>query len=84
MVRAALVTFAEAFRKLAPISSASTSYTVRFSPSLVSYDLCRSLPDTITRDPRVRDSATFSACWRHTFTVRNSVSPSFHSAACLS
>jgi len=47
-------------------------------------DRCRSRPVTIARDPRVRDSATFSACWRHTLTVRNSVSPSFHSAACLS
>jgi hypothetical protein len=47
-VRVTLVTFAEALRRLAPISSASTSYTVRFSPpSLVSYDL---LPQSLGHD----------------------------------
>ena len=29
--------------------------------------------------PRVSDSATFSAGWRHTLQRRNSASPSFHS-----
>ena len=29
--------------------------------------------------PRCRDSATFSAAWRHTEQERNSASPSFHS-----
>jgi hypothetical protein len=52
---------------------------VRFSPSRVSYDRCLSRPDTMTRMPRVRDSATFSAAWRHTLQRMNSASPSFHS-----
>src|SRR5215203_4245741 len=33
----------------------------------------------MTRMPRVSDSATFSAGWRHTLQRRNSASPSFHS-----
>ena len=81
--RATLLTLAEAFRSEGPTSSTSTSYTVRFSPSLVSYDRCRSRPDTITRIPRVSDSATFSAACRHTLQVRNSESPSFHSLVSL-
>src|SRR4051812_32865727 len=52
---------------------------VRFSPSRVSNDRCRSRPDTMTRMPRVSDSATFSAGWRHTLQRRNSDSTSFHS-----
>src|ERR1700746_3322530 len=34
--------------------------------------------------PFWRVSATFSAAWRHTWQVRNSVSPSFHSPVALS
>ena len=41
-------------------------------------------PDTITRIPRVSDSATFSAACRHTLQVRNKLSPSFHSPVELS
>src|SRR3954453_11470670 len=78
------LTLAEAFRRDGPTSSTSTSYTVRFSPSLVSYDRCRSRPDTITRVPRVSDSATFSAACRHTLQVRKRLSPSFHSFVFLS
>ena len=39
---------------------------------------------TIARMPFWSDSATFSAAWRHTWQVRNSVSPSFHSPVALS
>jgi len=78
------LTLAEALRSDGPTSSTSTSYTVRFSPSLVSYDRCRSRPETITRIPRVSDSATFSAACRHTLQVRNKLSPSFHSPVELS
>src|SRR5690348_737828 len=78
------LTLAEAFRRDGPTSSTSISYTVRFSPSLVSYDRCRSRPETITRMPRVSDSATFSAACRHTLQVRNRLSPSFHSLVFLS
>src|SRR5689334_1925263 len=53
--------------------------TVRFSPSLVSNDRCFRRPCTMTREPRVSDSATFSAACRHTLQRRNSASPSFHS-----
>ncbi len=38
----------------------------------------------MTRIPLVRDSATFSAAWRHTAQLRNKASPSFHSFDCLS
>src|SRR5271166_6173815 len=38
----------------------------------------------MTRIPRVRLSATFSAAWRHTVQVRNRLSPSFHSFVLLS
>src|SRR5215472_6618099 len=82
--RLARLTLAEAFRSEGPTSSTSTSYTVRFSPSLVSYDRCRSRPDTMTRIPRVSDSATFSAACRHTLHVRKRLSPSFHSPVVLS
>src|SRR4051794_38377094 len=58
--------------------------TVRFSPSLVSNDRCLSRPLTMTREPRVSDSATFSAACRHTLQRRNSASPSFHSCDCRS
>src|SRR3954470_23135672 len=67
-----------------PISSTSTSSTVRFSPSLVSYDRCRSRPCTMTRAPRCSDSATFSAACRQMLQRRKSASPSFHSLVCLS
>src|SRR3954451_21928795 len=53
--------------------------TVRFSPSFVSKDRCLRRPLTMTREPRVSDSATFSAACRHTLQRRNSASPSFHS-----
>src|SRR3954447_579705 len=52
--------------------------TVRFSPSRVSNDRCRSRPCTMTRAPRVSVSATFSAAWRQMLQRRNSASPSFH------
>src|SRR4051812_16055664 len=58
--------------------------TVRFSPSFVSKERWRSRPVTSTREPRVSDSATFSATWRHTLHRRNSASPSFHSPDALS
>ena len=38
----------------------------------------------MTRIPRVRLSATFSAAWRHITHVRNRLSPSFHSPVELS
>src|SRR5438874_5984 len=38
----------------------------------------------MTRMPRWRDSATFSAYCRHTLHRRKVVSPSFHSLVCLS
>src|SRR5690606_15093526 len=72
-------TLAVAYRSDGPISSTSTSKTVRFSPSLVSYERCLSRPERITRVSRCSDSATFSAACRHTLQVRNSASPSFHS-----
>src|SRR3954471_8606932 len=53
--------------------------TVRFSPSLVSYVRLRRRPLTITRVPRVSDSATFSAASRQTEQRMKRVSPSFHS-----
>jgi len=42
--RLALVTFAVALRNDGPTSSTSTSKTVRFSPSLVSYERCLRRP----------------------------------------
>ncbi|COY19112.1 Uncharacterised protein [Mycobacterium tuberculosis] len=68
-----------AYRSEGPISSTSTSMTVRFSPSRVSNDRCLSRPLTMTRAPRVRLSATFSAASRQILHRRNSASPSFHS-----
>ena len=50
-VRVTLVTFAVAYRRDGPISSTSSSMTVRRSPSLVSNDRCRSLPVTMTLEP---------------------------------
>ena len=38
----------------------------------------------MTREPRVSDSATFSAYCRHTAQRMKTVSPSFHSLVCLS
>jgi hypothetical protein len=70
---------AVAYRSEGPISSTSSSMTVRFSPSLVSNERCLSRPETMTRAPRVSDSATFSAGWRQMLQRRNSASPSFHS-----
>src|SRR5439155_5242054 len=84
LARAIRLTLAEALRSAGPTSSTSISYTVRFSPSRVSYDRCRSRPCTITRVPRVSDSATFSAACRHTLQVRKRPSPSFHSLVVLS
>ena len=57
---------------------------MRFSPSFVSNDRCLSRPCTMTRAPRVRDSATFSAACRQMLQRRNSASPSFHSLDCRS
>src|SRR6201999_109696 len=78
-LRLALLTFAVAYRSEGPISSTSTSKTVRFSPSRVSKERCLRRPVTITRDPRVRLSATFSAASRQMLHRKNSASPSFHS-----
>src|ERR1700712_3753124 len=72
-------TFPVAYRRDGPISSTSSSMTVRFSPSFVSKDRCLSRPETITREPRVRDSATFSAACRQMLQRRKRASPSFHS-----
>src|ERR1700749_2255524 len=83
-LRLALLTLAVAYRSEGPISSTSTSTTVRFSPSRVSKDRCLSRPVTITREPRVRLSATFSAASRQILQRRNSASPSFHSPLCRS
>src|SRR5688500_2846091 len=58
--------------------------TVRFSPSLVSYERDFRRPETMTRVPRWSDSATFSAASRQTEQRMNSVSPSFHSLLCRS
>src|SRR4051812_20829715 len=77
-LRAARVTLAVAYRREGPISSTSSSMTVRFSPSFVSNDRCLRRPDTMTREPRVSDSATFSAACRQMLHRRNSASPSFH------
>src|SRR5215471_10185928 len=78
-LRLALLTLAVAYRREGPISSTSTSKTVRFSPSRVSKERCLSRPVTITLAPRVRLSATFSAASRQMLHRRNSASPSFHS-----
>ena len=43
-----------------------------------------SRPETMTRMPRVSDSAKFSAAWRQTLQVRKRLSPSFHSFVALS
>ena len=59
--RCARVTFAVALRRDGPTSSTSTSKTVRFSPSFVSYERCFRRPERMTRIPFVSDSATFSA-----------------------
>src|SRR5690606_30766261 len=82
--RLTLLTLAVAYRRDGPISSTSSSTTVRFSPSLVSNDRCLSRPCTMTRAPRVSVSATFSAAWRQMLQRRNSASPSFHSPLCRS
>src|SRR5881396_3540722 len=68
---------AVAHRRLGPSSSASISTTDRRSPSGVSQERWRRRPTTTTREPRVRDSAEFSARVRHAFTRKNEVSPSF-------
>src|SRR6185437_6013821 len=56
--RVVFVVLAVAYRSDGPISSTSSSKTVRFSPSRVSNERCLSRPWTITREPRVRLSAT--------------------------
>ena len=73
------LTLAVAYRSEGPISSASSSMTVRFSPSLVwnERDLMR--PVTTTLVPLARDSATFSAASRQIEQRMNSVSPSLNS-----
>ena len=53
-------------------------------PPWSSYVRLRSRPLTITRVPRVSDSATFSAASRHTEHRMKRVSPSFHSFDCRS
>src|SRR6476620_5020756 len=58
--------------------------TVRFSPSLVSYERDFSRPVAITRVPRWRDSAMFSAASRQIEQRMKRVSPSFHSLDCRS
>src|SRR3954454_614359 len=78
-LRLALFTLAVAYFSDGPISSTSSSTTVRFSPSRVSNERCLSRPLTITREPRVRLSATFSAASRQMLHRRKSASPSFHS-----
>ena len=50
-------TCAVAQRRLGPISSATTSTTLRFSPSRVSYSRCSRRPFTMTRAPLVSDDA---------------------------
>src|SRR5207342_3708810 len=77
--RLVLLTLAVAYFRLGPTSSTSSSTTVRFSPSRVSYCRCLRRPWTTTRMPFWRDSATFSAACRQTEQERNSASPSFHS-----
>src|SRR5665648_1058437 len=64
--RWARVTLADAYRSEGPTSSTWSSTTVRFSPSLVSYERWTRRPCTRTRIPLVRDSATFSAASRQT------------------
>src|SRR5699024_1249971 len=76
--RPTLSTFAVANFSEGPISSTSSSTTVRFSPSRVSKDRCLSLPCAITRAPLVSDSATFSADCRQMLQRRNRASPSSH------
>src|SRR5699024_8578994 len=82
--RPTLFTLAVAKRRDGPISSTSSSTTVRFSPSFVSKERCRNRPCATTRMPRVSDSATFSAACRQMLQRRNSASPSFHSPDCRS
>src|SRR5574337_1375353 len=82
--RLTLWILAVAYRSDGPISSTSTSKTVRFSPSRVSNERCRSRPLTMTRAPRVRLSATFSAASRQMLHRRNNASPSRHSPLCRS
>src|SRR4051812_22552905 len=82
--RVTRVTLAVAYFRLGPTSSTSSSMTVRFSPSRVSYERALRRPCATTRIPFCRDSATFSAAWRQIEQLRNSVSPSFHSLVCRS
>src|SRR6266540_1714776 len=70
---------AVAHRKLGPISSASTSTTLRRSPSGVSQERALSRPTTITRSPLDRLSVAFSASCRQALTRKKEVSPSFQS-----
>ena len=58
--------------------------TVRFSPSLVSYERDFSRPVAMTRVPRWSDSAMFSAASRQIEQRMKRVSPSFHSLDCRS
>src|SRR4029453_518015 len=69
-------TLAVAHLREAPTSSASISVTERLSPSGVSQLRWRRRPVTITRSPLARESARCSAWPRHTFTLKNEVSPS--------
>src|SRR5690606_41375678 len=82
--RWALVTFAVAYFRDGPTSSACISMTVRFSPSGESQERETRRPVTTTRVPRVNDSAAFSAASRQIEQRMHSVSLSFHSLVCLS
>jgi hypothetical protein len=57
-------------RRLGPISSATTSTTVRFSPWGVSQERCSRRPVTTTRVPLVIDSPMFSAISRQATTLK--------------
>src|SRR6202044_4292196 len=59
-----------------PISSATTSIFDRLSPSGVSQLRCSRRPVTITRAPRLRLSAAFSAISRQQTTSKNEVASS--------
>src|ERR1019366_6737162 len=72
--RSFFVTWAVAQRMLGPISSATTFD--RLSPSGVSQLRCSRRPVTMTREPRLRLSAAFSAISRQQTTSKNEVASS--------
>ena len=61
---------------LGPISSATTSTFERLSPSGVSQLRCSRRPVTMTREPRLSDSAAFSAISRQHTTSKKEVASS--------